>query len=47
MHAEPRALPHVLFEVRNDMLDSREQVANWAGLLAPALLAFDPDKQDC
>lgn len=41
VHAEPRALPHVLFEVRNDLLRSPEQVADWASLLAPALLAFD------
>ena len=36
VHAEPRALPHVLVEVRNDLLASPEAITHIATLLATA-----------
>lgn len=42
MHPEPRRMPHVLFEVRNDKLRSPDQVQVWADLLAASLTAFHP-----
>jgi predicted N-formylglutamate amidohydrolase len=41
VHAEPRGLPHVLIEVRNDHLQTPVFVARMADLLIPALT--DPE----
>lgn len=42
VHAEPRGLPHVLLEVRNDLLRDAEGVARVAGALTAALKGFQP-----
>jgi predicted N-formylglutamate amidohydrolase len=39
VHAEPRGLAHVLFEVRQDLIDTRHGAERWADILAPALAA--------
>jgi predicted N-formylglutamate amidohydrolase len=36
-HAEARRLPHVLVELRQDLIDTRQGAEEWAGLLAAAL----------
>ena len=36
-HAEPAGLPHVGFEVRQDLVASAEGASRWAGILAAAL----------
>ena len=36
-HAEPRALPHCLIEIRNDQIQTQEQGARWASMLAAAI----------
>jgi predicted N-formylglutamate amidohydrolase len=37
VHAEPRALAHVLVEIRNDLISDQAGIARWAGLIASAL----------
>jgi predicted N-formylglutamate amidohydrolase len=37
VHAEPRALAHVLIEIRNDLIADQAGIARWAGLIAVAL----------
>ena len=37
VHATERGLPELLIEVRQDLLDTDGQVAQWARILAPAL----------
>lgn len=39
VHAEPRGLAHVLFEVRQDLIDTQHGAERWADILAPALAA--------
>ena len=41
-HAEPLDLPHVLLEIRQDMLESTAQVEDWALLLADFINEADP-----
>lgn len=41
VHAEPRGLPHVLIEVRNDMVREATGVARFANLLARAILKLE------
>ena len=36
-HAEPRGLPHCLIEIRNDQIQTQDQGARWAALLANAI----------
>lgn len=36
-HAEPRALPHCLIEIRNDQIQTQEEAARWASMLAEAI----------
>lgn len=36
-HAQPRGLPHVLVEIRQDLIDTRAGAARWGGLLADCL----------
>ncbi len=36
-HAEPRALPHCLIEIRNDQIQARDQADRWASMLAEAI----------
>ena len=36
-HAEPRALPHCLIEIRNDQIRTGEQATRWASMLAEAI----------
>lgn len=36
-HATLRGLPHVLIELRNDLIESEAGQAEWAGVLAPVL----------
>ncbi len=36
-HAEPRGLPHVLIELRQDLIDTQHGAADWAALLAEVL----------
>lgn len=36
-HAMPKGYPNVLFEIRQDLIDTRHGVAHWAGLIADAL----------
>lgn len=43
VHGEARQLPHVLVEIRNDLLDGDAQTARWAGLLTAALLDLVDD----
>lgn len=41
-HATSRALPHILIEVRNDLIETPEGQHKWANLIAPALwVAFE------
>jgi len=41
-HATSRALPHILIEVRNDLIETPEGQQKWANLIAPALwVAFE------
>lgn len=37
-HAHSRGLPHLMIEVRNDLLQTGEQEETWAATLAPVLL---------
>ena len=37
-HGRDRGLPHVMIEIRNDLLRAAEDVARWTDLLADALL---------
>jgi len=39
VHAEPRGLAHVLFEVRQDLIDTQEGAERWADILAAVLAA--------
>jgi len=39
VHAEPRGLAHVLFEVRQDLIDTQHSAERWADILEPALQA--------
>ena len=39
VHAEPRGLAHVLFEVRQDLIDTQHGAERWADILAPVLAA--------
>ena len=39
VHAEPRGLAHVLFEVRQDLIDTQAGVDRWVDILAPVLSA--------
>lgn len=39
-HPEPRAMPHVLIEIRNDHLRRPEAIFGWAGILARHLAGF-------
>lgn len=39
VHGEGRGLPHVLLEIRNDLIATPEGQADWAGLLADTLPA--------
>src|SRR5690606_22238656 len=39
VHAEPRGLPHVLFEIRQDLIDTQHGAAAWVDILATALAA--------
>ncbi len=41
-HAEPNQLPHVLLEIRQDMLESTAQIEYWAWLLADFINEADP-----
>ena len=43
-HAETAGLPHVLVEIRQDLIDTHKGAAHWAGVLADALnpLLADP-----
>jgi predicted N-formylglutamate amidohydrolase len=36
-HAQRTRLPHVMFEVRQDEIDTREKAERWAGILADAV----------
>jgi len=36
-HAEPGGLPHVLFEIRQDLIDTHKGALRWADNLAPVL----------
>ena len=38
-HAEPRGLAHILFELRQDLIDTHHGAAAWVDILAPALAA--------
>jgi len=39
IHAEPKGLAHVLFELRQDLIDTHHGAEHWADLMAPALAA--------
>ncbi|MBU0725252.1 MAG: N-formylglutamate amidohydrolase [Alphaproteobacteria bacterium] len=39
-HAEPAGLPHVLVEIRQDLISDPEGVQRWAGILGDALAAI-------
>ncbi|RWG00851.1 MAG: N-formylglutamate amidohydrolase [Mesorhizobium sp.] len=39
VHGEARALPHLLLEIRNDLIGEADGQRNWAGLIAGALVA--------
>lgn len=44
VHAEPAGLPHVLVEIRQDLIDTADGQATWAGILGRVLrrvLAYD------
>ena len=43
-HAEPAGLPHVGFEVRQDLVSEEEGARKWAGILAEALSGILSDK---
>ena len=36
-HATARGLPHVLIELRNDLIETEAGQAEWAGVLTPVL----------
>lgn len=36
-HAEPQGWPHLVIEIRQDLIDTHKGVATWADILAPAL----------
>jgi predicted N-formylglutamate amidohydrolase len=40
-HGRDRGLPHVMIEVRNDLLGEADQRAEWAARLAAALGSLD------
>jgi predicted N-formylglutamate amidohydrolase len=42
VHGEQRGLPHVLIEIRQDLLTTTQQCAGWAERLAAAYLRSDP-----
>lgn len=42
VHGEARAIPHVLLEIRQDLIDTPKGQARWARLLCAALAACDP-----
>jgi predicted N-formylglutamate amidohydrolase len=42
VHGEQRGLPHVLIEIRQDLLTTTEQCAGWAERLAAAYLRSEP-----
>ncbi len=44
-HAEAHGLPHLLIELRQDLLDSADQRARWAGVLARSLAPLLEDAQ--
>jgi predicted N-formylglutamate amidohydrolase len=39
VHGEARGLPHILLEIRNDLIAGLEGQARWAALVAEALAA--------
>jgi len=46
VHGERRGLPHVLIEVRNDLIDHPEGVETWSALLADSLEALTKELTD-
>lgn len=46
VHGEARGLPHILVEVRNDLIASDAGAAHWAGLLFDVLAAVLPAPAD-
>ena len=46
VHGESRGLPHVLVEIRNDLIAEPGGVARWTGLLAGALRAALPSMHE-
>ena len=43
MHGERRSLPHVLIEIRSDLIADAAGVGRWTALLADALAAATGD----
>lgn len=43
LHGTSRGIPHVLIEIRNDLIESAEDQAHWAARLAPILRATITD----
>jgi len=41
-HVLPRRLPHAILEIRNDLLEGPEQVAEWSRLISRCVKAIEP-----
>lgn len=46
VHGEGRGLPHVLLEIRNDLIGHAEGQARWAALVADALIAANRQRKE-
>jgi len=46
VHGEARGIPHLLLEIRNDLIAQSEGQHRWAGLIADALLTANPQKTE-
>ena len=43
-HADDRRLPSILFEIRNDMIDTGDKAATWADMISEAVGEFLGDE---
>ena len=41
-HVLPRRLPHAILEIRNDLLGTGEQVAQWSRFISRCVKAIEP-----